>query len=254
MPNKMIDLTGQKFGEWTVLEQSKIKHKHGIYWTCQCSCGLIKDICGTDLRQGKTTKCKKHKQNLESLIKEDTNYKSYIRINNHQGKIKNEIGNKYGLLTVVQQDSIDSVNRHVNWLCLCECGNYKTVPGYKLRNGMITHCGCQPKLMSNGELKIYNILKENNINFKKEFTFSDLKSPIKNTIPLRFDFAIFNDNHLVKLIEFQGIQHYQLSGRMHDPRENDKIKRQYCKEHNIKLLEIPYWDYDKIDINYLLNK
>jgi hypothetical protein len=60
--------------------------------------------------------------------------------------------------------------------------------------------------MSNGELKIYNLLKENNINFKKEFTVQDLKSPIKNTIPLRFDFAILdNNNNLIKLIEFQGI-------------------------------------------------
>ena len=254
MANTIIDLTGKKFGEWTVLKQSDKKDKSGIYWVCQCSCGLIKDIRGTDLRQGKTTKCKKHQQNLQSLIKEDTNYKSYIRTNNHQGKIKNEVGNQYGLLTVIQQDSIDPINRYVNWLCKCTCGNYKVVPGYKLRNGTITHCGCQS--MSNGELKIYNLLKENNINFKKEFIFQDLKSPIKNTVPLRFDFAIFenNTNNLIKLIEFQGIQHYQKSGRLHDPRENDKLKRQYCQQHHIKLLEIPYWDYDKIDIDYLLNK
>ena len=255
MANTIIDLTGKKFGEWTVLKQSDKKDKHGIFWTCQCSCGLIKDICGTDLRQGKTTKCKNHKSNLQKNNPIDIKYKTYTRTNNHQGKIKNEIGNKYGLLTVIQQDSINPINRYVNWLCQCECGNYRIIPGYKLRNGTITHCGCQSNSMSNGELKIYNLLKENNINFKKEFTFQDLKSPIKNTIPLRFDFAIFdNNNNLIKLIEFQGIQHYQLSGRMHDPRNNDKLKRQYCKTHNIKLLEIPYWDYNKIDIDYLLNK
>ena len=65
MANKIIDLTGQKFGEWTVLKKSTKRDKRGIFWTCQCSCGLIKDICGTDLRQGKTTKCKNHKSNLQ---------------------------------------------------------------------------------------------------------------------------------------------------------------------------------------------
>lgn len=252
MGNKIIDLTGQKFGEWTVLNKSNKKDKHGIFWTCQCSCGLIKDICGSDLRQGKTTKCKNHKSNLQNNNPVDIKYKSYIRTNNHSGKIKDEIGNKYGLLTVIKQESIDPVNRTVNWLCQCNCGEYRVVPGYKLRNGTITHCGCQS--MSNGELKIYNLLKDNNINFKREFIFNDLKSPKKNTIPLRFDFAIFDENKLIKLIEFQGIQHYQLSGWMNNPQENDIIKRQYCQNHNIKLLEIPYWDYDKIDINYLLNK
>ena len=27
----------------------------------------------------------------------------------------------------------------------------------------------------------------------------------------------------------------------------DNIKRQYCQQNNIKLIEIPYWDYDNID-------
>jgi hypothetical protein len=32
----------------------------------------------------------------------------------------------------------------------------------------------------------------------------------------------------------------------------DQIKREYCKNNNIKLLEIPYWDFDKIE--EILNK
>ena len=27
----------------------------------------------------------------------------------------------------------------------------------------------------------------------------------------------------------------------------------YCKQHNLRLIEIPYWDFDKIDSEYLLN-
>lgn len=253
MANKIIDLTGKVFGEWTVLSKSSKKNKCGTYWTCQCSCGLIKDICGTDLRLGKTTKCKNHQKNLQSLIPKDVPYKKYIRTKNHSGIIKDETNNKYGLLTVIKQDHIDNASRHVFWLCKCECGNTRIVDGSKLRNGLVLHCGCIS--MSNGELKIQQILLNNNIKFKKEYTFQDLVSPIDNKTKLRFDFAIFNEkNELIKLIEFQGIQHYQKSGRLDDPRMNDKIKRDFCKSHSLILLEIPYWDYNKIDIDYLLNK
>ena len=33
----------------------------------------------------------------------------------------------------------------------------------------------------------------------------------------------------------------------------DNKKREYCKQHNLKLIEIPYWDFDKINSEYLLN-
>lgn len=50
---------------------------------------------------------------------------------------------------------------------------------------------------------INNLLIENNINYKKEYSFIDLKG-IKGG-PLRFDFAIFDDNNnLIELIEFDG--------------------------------------------------
>lgn len=83
-----------------------------------------------------------------------------------------------------------------------------------------------------------------------EYSFSNLKDKKQ----LRFDFAIFdNNNNLIKLIEFQGKQHYEINSFYISPKEHDELKRKYCKEHNIELLEIPYWDYDKIDINYLLD-
>ena len=47
-----IDLTGKKFGEWTVLEYAENKK-----WKCQCSCGTIKNVAGQDLRNGKSKNC-----------------------------------------------------------------------------------------------------------------------------------------------------------------------------------------------------
>ena len=46
------------------------------------------------------------------------------------------------------------------------------------------------------------ILKDNNIQYIKEYTFKDLIS--KKGGIYRFDFAIFENDKLVKLIEFDG--------------------------------------------------
>ena len=32
---------------------------------------------------------------------------------------------------------------------------------------------------------------------------------------------------------------------------SDNLKKEYCNKNNIPLIEIPYWDYNKLDINYL---
>lgn len=64
-------------------------------------------------------------------------------------------------------------------------------------------CGC--KKSSNKEKIIEDILKENNIQYKREYVFKDLKSP--NNGYLRFDFAIFENNSLKYLIEYDGETH-----------------------------------------------
>jgi hypothetical protein len=48
--------------------------------------------------------------------------------------VKNEIGNKYGRLTVLERAGTDKYGR-AQWLCECECGNLHTVLGANLRSG-----------------------------------------------------------------------------------------------------------------------
>lgn len=56
---------------------------------------------------------------------------------------------------------------------------------------------------SRGEIKIREILEEAGLNFKMEYIFPDLMS--SNNKPLRFDFAVFDDdNNIDFLIEYQG--------------------------------------------------
>lgn len=57
-------------------------------------------------------------------------------------KVKNEIGNRYGRLTVVKFVGLNKQHRAV-WLAKCDCGKETTVVGRYLRNGDTTSCGCR---------------------------------------------------------------------------------------------------------------
>ena len=110
---------------------------------------------------------------------------------------------------------------------------------------------------SRGEIKIEEILRENGLPFIQEYSFPDLLSFTHH--PLRFDFAVFDEGgDLDFLIEFQGIQHYEAKskfGGMQGLRKqqlNDMRKRVYCKEHNIKLVLIPYWDESRVTYDYIM--
>ena len=110
---------------------------------------------------------------------------------------------------------------------------------------------------SRGEIKIEEILEANDIVFKEEFSFEGLNSP--NGKPLRFDFAIFDDDgNLDFLIEYQGIQHYEPKSKfggiqgLRKQQANDMKKREYCRNHNITLIAIPYWDEERITYDYIM--
>ena len=60
----------------------------------------------------------------------------------------NLIGQKFGKLTVLEKS--ETVNRRSMWLCQCECGKMKILPGVELKRGRIKSCGCLIK-EKNGE-------------------------------------------------------------------------------------------------------
>ena len=223
------DLTGQRFGNLVVVSRAARPDdlvSNGAYWLCKCDCGKEKIIMGKSLRQGKTKSCGCHLYQIEDIT-----------------------GQRFGKLTVVAQDKPRSGEGNgTYWHCVCDCGQHKSVQKSNLLGGNVKSCGC---LLSIGEAEIEKILQENNINYSTQYTFSDLRGP-KGGL-LRFDFAIFKDNKLNCLVEFQGEQHYENSDSFLDsPIESDELKRKYCKDNNLTLIEIPYWKRGKITLADLL--
>lgn len=50
------DLTGRKFGKWTVLGNYQRKDS-ATYWTCRCECGIERDVAASSLKHGTSTQC-----------------------------------------------------------------------------------------------------------------------------------------------------------------------------------------------------
>lgn len=52
----ITDLTGQRFGRWTVLGFSG-RLNHGLGWVCRCECGTERVVKGASLTQGASKSC-----------------------------------------------------------------------------------------------------------------------------------------------------------------------------------------------------
>lgn len=99
-----------------------------------------------------------------------------------------------------------------------------------------------------GEYYIVVFLQYNNIIYTREKKFDGCRS-LKN-YPLRFDFFL---EELNIAIEFQGKHHYEPINKYPRAKRvcektkiHDQIKRDFCKQNEIDLIEISYKDLNSI--------
>lgn len=111
--------------------------------------------------------------------------------------------------------------------------------------------GCSKCRGTKGERAIADFLDKKSITYETQKSFINCRS----LRSLRFDFYLPGYN---VCIEYQGEQHYfpvDFSGRHEEKaienflalQERDKIKKEFCSENQIGLLEIPYWEQKNID-------
>lgn len=219
------NLIGKRFGKLIVLDFNPPGH-----WICRCDCGNIVNVDTRNLNSGHTQSCgclakEKASENCTDMI-------GYENI--HLKVISKAESTKEGT---------------ARWLCQCKCcGETFITTGSRIRLGY----GCKncPSItfgFSLNESCIENELKKNNIPYKREYTFSDLRSD--NGYKLKFDFAIFDeDGKLSHLIEYNDPHHYIRTPKTEYRLACDKKKYQYCKEHNIDMKIITGTSYTISDL------
>lgn len=221
------DYTNKNCGCWHVLKRdlNPASKSHETFWICEClNCGAIASVRKTDLD------------------------KNPSGCNNC--KISWHKGDQYGLLTILGKGSQDG---YVLVQCACGSDPFEVrISHLRGQNHSRTvSCGCFSK--SSGEIKIQRFLEQYNYNFQSQYRVKD-----ENNNIMVFDFVLFdNENHIIQCIEYDGEQHFKpiefFGGELafQHQQERDQRKEDWCKKNNIPLIRIPYYDFDKIDEQYL---
>ena len=148
---------------------------------------------------------------------------------------------------IIDPNSYSGYNSPLKIKC-SKCGHTWSPPYASIIvNG--AHCPNCDLVISKGEEKIKYFLELNKINYSAQYIIPEchLKKP------LPFDFAIFKDDVVCGLIEYQGEQHYYpvdfFGGQDKFKTQilRDNIKKAYCADNHIPLLSIPYYKYAKTE-------
>lgn len=239
--NKVKDMTGQRFGEWEVLE-----YLGSSMWMCKCSCGVTRPVKAESLRLGKSTSCGHSTTGFRNLagkiigdwevleyIKEDRLWRcrctrcktiEFMQTSSlRESKVKtckchriskkliDITGKKFGKLTVIEYVGGNQ------WKCRCDCGRISYHYSHNLRrsNDTISCEYCANQLYSKEEI-LFRIGE-----FERE----------NNRKPFRFELEQLLDRGSTSVERY--IQRYDLYGEI-----NNSLRSQpeivLCKELNIK--------------------
>ena len=215
----LIDLTNKKFGKLKVIsigKKEKIGKNNYRFWICECECGKIVEIAGTNLRNEKTTHCG--------------------CMSTKNPKIKE--GMVFGKLKILSLDRIENKKtkngwvQKINWwLCECECGNFHITIETSLNSGQCKSCGCLSESWIATQLKDYFIKNYNGIAEYRIF-----KNPETGYF-LPFD--IYLPNYKI-FVEINGKQHYDYVDYWHKDQEGfeyskqkDEMKKKFAKKNGI---------------------
>jgi len=118
-----IDIAGQRFGRYVVIEPAE--SRDGAYWVCKCDCGNIRTVRGRTLFNGKSHGC--------GCANKD------VQISARRADVT---GQRFGYL-VANELTLNPEKGMMQWLCMCDCGGTIFATVHYLRRGYIRSCGCK---------------------------------------------------------------------------------------------------------------
>lgn len=201
-----------------------------------------------------TLRCLKHDKIFEQRVTDHLGHKNGCpeckrEVNVKNGRLSTEEFIKRGKIIYGDQFTYEKthyVDYHTPVIVTCkEHGDVEVIPEHFFGKTGCPLCMQNKDFISKGEQFVIRFLKENNIEFEFHKRFD--KCVYKGS--LEFDFYLPNYKCC---IEYQGEQHFKPIYYFYDTPEEaekafkeiqirDNIKRKYCKENNIDLIEIPYW-------------
>lgn len=146
-------------------------------------------------------------------------------------------------------DVVAHSHTEVWWKCVC---------GHEWKAQVKTRCeghGCPVcNKASRGERAIADTLAKLDIAYQREVRFDSCR----DKYPLPFDFVV-KSGELTAMIEFHGIQHFEpvsfasdktpaMAVTMYEGvQRRDNIKRKWCEDQKVRLLEIPYTQLENVE-------
>lgn len=148
-----------------VLRDSGKRVSKKVYWECQCDCGNIVVVRGTNLKNGHTKSCGCFRNKRENRVIEKAIIKKATL---------SKMGLKINKLTII--DFVKEIKKPLKVKLQCECGNTVIKDYHEFMRGKIKSCGClQREISENAKIKREQttLLKEqrrlNSINRHPEF-------------------------------------------------------------------------------------
>lgn len=222
--HEKIQYLGEKCGFKILFDGPAEKKK--IIQCLNCGCKMERSLVSILSTPEHCDNCHRYREGVSHFSKEEI-----------QQKLDQQFSFQYELLEYSGMTK-EALLKHLN------CGYvFKIRTLQDLFTGRNRGCPKCYQFKSAGEQRIRNYLDNHSLNYIPQKTFAPL-----NKSKYRFDFFLPDYN---LAIEYQGEQHYRDNKFFKDSLEKvqarDEIKRAFCKNNNIELLEIKYTELKNIE-------